>query len=61
MRVGRAFERFALKATALEIRTAHVNQPVEVATFRGELASLAGKPGGLPFLVTGVLKLFIAA
>ena len=50
-RVGRAFERFALKATALEIRTAHLNQPVEVAAFRGELASLAGKPGGLPFLV----------
>lgn len=50
-RVGRAFERFALKATALEIRTAHLNQPVEVTAFRSELASLAGKPGGLPFLV----------
>jgi hypothetical protein len=50
VRVGRAFERFALKATALGIKTAHLNQPVEVAGFRADLASLAGKPGGLPFL-----------
>jgi len=30
--VGRACERFALQATALGIRTAHLNQPVEVAS-----------------------------
>jgi hypothetical protein len=29
--VGRSCERFALQATALGVRTAHLNQPVEVA------------------------------
>lgn len=50
-RVGRSFQRFALKATALGLKTAHLNQPVEVSQFRADLATLAGRPGGLPFLV----------
>jgi nitroreductase len=50
-RVGRAFQRFALQATALGIRTAHLNQPVEVRALRGALAAEAGAPGGHPCLV----------
>jgi hypothetical protein len=49
-RVGRSFQRFALKATALGLKTAHLNQPVEMSQFRADLATLAGRPGGLPFL-----------
>jgi hypothetical protein len=48
---GRAFQRFALQATALGVRTAHLNQPVEVATLRPQFASLLGIAGGRPDLV----------
>ena len=37
--VGRCYERLALQATALGIRTAFLNQPVEVAPLRSELAT----------------------
>jgi hypothetical protein len=37
--VGRCYERFALQATALGMRNAHVNQPVEVGTIRPQFAS----------------------
>ena len=37
--VGRCYERFALQATALGIRTAFLNQPVEVAPLRAQLAA----------------------
>ena len=40
--VGRAYERFALQATALGVRTAHLNQPVEVAALRPSFASFLG-------------------
>ena len=40
--VGRCYERFALQATALGIRNAMLNQPVEVAALRTQLASLLG-------------------
>lgn len=40
--VGRSVERFALQATALDIRHAYVNQPVEVASLRPQLAALLG-------------------
>ena len=50
-RVGRSFQRFALQATALGIRTAHVNQPVEVAALRPELAGLLGLGDARPDLV----------
>jgi hypothetical protein len=36
---GRCYERFALQATALGIRNAFVNQPVEVDTLRPQFAS----------------------
>lgn len=51
MRVGRACQRFCLEATARDIRTAFVNQPVEVPALRPELASLAGEPGLRPDLL----------
>lgn len=34
--IGRAYERFALQATALSIRTAFINQPIEVRELRSE-------------------------
>jgi hypothetical protein len=51
MRVGRSFERFALQATALDIRLAMINQAVEVPAVRTELASLIGIKGKRPDLV----------
>jgi hypothetical protein len=48
---GRACQRFALQATALGIKQAFVNQPVEVARFRADLAALAGLPGRRPDIV----------
>ena len=48
---GRACQRFALKATALGLRHAFINQPVEVAGLRPEVASLAGLPGHRPDIV----------
>jgi hypothetical protein len=40
--VGRAYERFALVATALDVRTAFVNQPVEVPAVRTQFAQWLG-------------------
>jgi hypothetical protein len=37
--VGRCYERFALQATALGIRTAFLNQPVEVAPLRSQFTT----------------------
>ena len=42
---GRAFERFALQATALDIRTAFVNQPLEVPSLRSRFESLLAIDG----------------
>lgn len=42
IRVGRSFQRFALQATALGLRHAHVNQPVEVPAIRSEFARWLG-------------------
>ncbi|CAN5265053.1 nitroreductase family protein [soil metagenome] len=39
---GRCYERFALQATALGIRNAFLNQPVEVGTIRPQFASWLG-------------------
>jgi len=49
--VGRAYERFALQATALGVRTAHLNQPVEVAALRPAFARALGIGGRRPDLV----------
>jgi Nitroreductase family len=48
---GRAYQRFALQATALDIRTAFLNQPVEVATLRSEFANYLGIGDRRPDLV----------
>ncbi len=48
---GRASQRFALQATALGLKHAFLNQPVEVASFRPELVSLIGLKGRRPDLV----------
>ncbi|MCP9927770.1 nitroreductase family protein [Cyanobium sp. CH-040] len=48
---GRAFQRFALQATALGVRTSHLNQPVEVAPIRAGFARFLGVAGGRPDLV----------
>lgn len=37
--IGRAYERFALQATALNIRTAFINQPIEVRELRSQFDS----------------------
>jgi len=39
---GRACQRFALQATALELRTAFINQPIEVRRLRSQLHGLFG-------------------
>ncbi|MFT4148650.1 MAG: nitroreductase family protein [Paracoccaceae bacterium] len=49
--VGRACQRFALTATALGLKHAFVNQPVEVAPLRPELAALVGEPSLRPDIV----------
>ena len=48
---GRACQRFALQATALGLKHAFINQPVEVASLRPDLAKLVGLPGRRPDLV----------
>lgn len=49
--VGRCYERFALQATALGIRNAFMNQPVEVAALRPPFATALGLTGQRPDLV----------
>lgn len=49
--VGRACQRFALQATALGMRCAFINQPLEVAALRPDLAALVGMPGRRPDIV----------
>jgi hypothetical protein len=49
--VGRCYERFALQATALGIRNALVNQPVEVQAVRPQFATAFGLTGQRPDLV----------
>jgi hypothetical protein len=48
---GRACQRFALQATALGLKHAFINQPVEVAALRPQLASLIAMTGRRPDLV----------
>ena len=49
--VGRCYERFALQATALGIRNAFLNQPVEVRSVRPQFAAAVGLGGQRPDLV----------
>ena len=49
--VGHSCQRFALQSTALGLKCAFINQPVEVASLRHDLAALVGLPGRRPDLV----------
>lgn len=49
--VGRACQRFALQATAIGLKHAFLNQPVEVPELRAKLAELIGLPGRRPDIV----------
>jgi hypothetical protein len=49
--VGQACQRFALQATALGIKHAFINQPVEVPALRPELAGLIGLPERRPDII----------
>jgi len=51
VQAGRACQRFALQATALGLKHAFINQPVEVASLRPELAALVGLTGRRPDIV----------
>jgi nitroreductase len=51
VRAGQACQRFALQATALGLKHAFINQPVEVANLRPELAAIVGMPGRRPDIV----------
>ena len=51
IKVGRSFQRFALQATALGIRNAHVNQPIEVPSVRPAFARWLGMPDARPDVV----------
>lgn len=51
VKVGRSFQRFALQATTLGIRNAHINQPVEVPAVRTQFADWLGMSGRRPDLV----------
>jgi hypothetical protein len=48
---GRACQRFALAATALGLKHAFLNQPVEVAKLRPQLGTLVGMPTRRPDIV----------
>jgi len=48
---GRACQRFALQATALGLKCAFINQPVEVAAIRGQFAAFLGIGDRRPDLV----------
>lgn len=51
VQAGRSCQRLALQATALGIRHAHLNQPVEVAATRPQLQSLLGLGDRRPDMV----------
>ena len=51
MEVGRCYERFALQATALGVRNAFLNQPVEVGSIRPQFAAMLGLGNQRPDLV----------
>jgi hypothetical protein len=48
---GRCYERFALQATALGLKTAMLNQPVEVSTLRPQFAAYLGIGARRPDLI----------
>ena len=51
IRTGQVYERMALKMTALNIQSAFLNQPIEVATLRSQFQSALGLGASLPQLL----------
>jgi hypothetical protein len=51
VRTGQVYERLALKMTSLNIKSAFLNQPIEVAKVRGQLQSAIGLGNALPQLL----------
>jgi nitroreductase len=51
---GRSYERLALQAAALELRTAFINQPVEVPALRSQFAGFLGIGTRRPDLVVRI-------
>lgn len=51
---GRCYQRLALQATALELKTAFINQPVEVPDLRAQFAGFLGIGDARPDLVLRV-------
>lgn len=52
--VGRAYERFALQAAGLDIRSAFVNQPIEVRSLRPQFESSLDLDGEHAFLIVRI-------
>jgi len=51
VRTGQVYERMALQMTALNIKSAFLNQPIEVADLRGQFQSAMGLGAALPQLL----------
>jgi len=51
VRTGQVYERLALKLTSLNIKSAFLNQPIEVAHVRGQFQSALGLGAALPQLL----------
>jgi hypothetical protein len=51
---GRCYQRLALQAAALDLRTAFINQPVEVPSLRPRFASFLGIGNRRPDLVVRI-------
>ncbi len=51
VRTGQVYERMALKLTSLNIKSAFLNQPIEVAKVRTQFQSALGLGGALPQLL----------
>ncbi len=51
VRTGQVYERLALKLTSLNIKSAFLNQPIEIADVRGQFQSAIGIGNALPQLL----------
>jgi hypothetical protein len=51
VRTGQVYERLALQMTALDLKSAFLNQPIEVATIRGQFQNAIGLGDALPQLL----------
>jgi hypothetical protein len=54
VRTGQVYERLALTMTSLNIRSAFLNQPIEVAAVRGQFQGAIGLGAALPQLLVRI-------